>query len=377
MLLELKRTVSRDGTHLLPYGAVALPMRNVNDAAAGHDDSGRAAASGFEGHAEAAARLSQRRPQSWFSAARAMFATRASMQLAWFLLLNLIFMALEAVVGLLSNSLTLTTDAAHMLLDCAALVVGLFGEAAARRPVSSAHPFGYARYETLCSLINALLLLLVAASVVVEAMHRMAAPPLINDERLIPVAVGGLCVNLVGLAYFHDHAHGRGGCASECNGCGPEEGGNDNMRAVFLHVLADTMGSVAAIVSSLLARHLEWRWADPCCSLLVAACILAAAIPLLRESATLLMLRTPEQFRGIGSRHSLAMIRSLPHVEDIAYCRVWCHTRARAICNIGILAGPQTDPQVLASRISGIMRRYGVTTTRVDVSCRPVRPAAL
>ena len=187
-------------------------------------------------------------------------------------------------VGVLSGSLTLTADAMHMLLDCAALTVGLVGEASAHWPPSKAHPYGYARYGTVCALVNALLLLLVGLSVGLEALRRLprrSAFLVHDDPRLLPVALAGLGLNIIGLVHFHHHA-GSGGCADA--GCaspgigggggggggyapaahgGVGDGGGANMRGVFLHVLADTLGSVATIASTLLARHLNWQWADP------------------------------------------------------------------------------------------------------------------
>ena len=153
---------------------------------------------------------------------RAATASRSSLQLSAYLCLTLVFMGIEATVGLISGSLTLTTDAAHMLIDCLALLVGLCGEAAAHRPPSRTHPFGYARYETLCGMINAVLLLMVATSVAFEALHRLAQPPLLTDARLLPVAIGGLAINILGLAYFHEHLHaahyGADACGLDCGG---------------------------------------------------------------------------------------------------------------------------------------------------------------
>ena len=302
---------------------------------------------------------------------RAVFASRSSTALAGFLALNVGIMALEATVGVLSHSLTLATDAAHMLLDCAALAVGLYGEASARWPASAAHPFGFARFDPLCALVNALLLLLVAVSVVGEGIHRMVhARSPIDDARLLPVAVAGLAINLVGLVCFHGHVHthtqaGSDGCGG--GGCSPAQGANSNMRGVFLHVLADTMGSVATIASTLLARHLRWQWADPCCSLLVAGCIFAAAFPLLRDSALLLLLPTPEPLRGEAGHACRAAIRALPHVREVRSCRFWSHTSARALGAVTVLASPEANEREVAMHIERIGRGYNVYAIAVEV----------
>ena len=144
-------------------------------------------------------------------------------------------------------------------------------------------------------------------------------------------------------------------------------GGNDNMRGVFLHVLADTMGSIAAIASSLLESRLHWRWADPLCSLLVAACIVAVALPLLRDSSTLLLLRMPEKLRGTGLRRCLAAVQALPQVLEVTDCRVWSHTRSRALGMVSVRADAGASELLVAARVSSTMRSFGVHATTVEV----------
>ena len=140
------------------------------------------------------------------------------------------------------------------------------------------------------------------------------------------------------------------------------------MHGVFLHVLADTMGSVATIASSLLATHLQWRRADPICSLLVACLILASALPLLRDSARLLLLRTPEALLGDGLRTCLALVRAQPHVHDVVAYRFWCHTNTRALGTLTVLAAPAANvEQHVASYVGRVVRSFGVDGVAVQV----------
>ena len=278
--------------------------------------------------------------------------------------------------------------------------VGLYGETAARWPPTAAHPFGYARYDALCALVNGLLLVLVSLSVTGEALCRLSMPPDVDDALLMPVACAGLAINVVGLLYFHGHSHGSGGsCGPGTGGCGSEGrgsgggggsgggrgrgnsgggnggcahgGGSENMRGVFLHVLADTMGSIATIASSLLATHLQWRRADPMCSLLVACLILASALPLLRDSASLLLLRTPEALRGDGLRACLASVRAQPHVHDVVAYRFWCHAHTHALGTLTVLAAPAADvEQHVASSVGRAVRSFGIDAVVVQVVVR-------
>lgn len=105
----------------------------------------------------------------------------------------------------------------------------------------------------------------------VEAISRFWAPPAVDDIRLLPVAAIGLIMNVVGLIFFHQQHHPASGCAG-CEHTGME-GRGENMQAVFLHVLADAMGSVGALLAAALSRFLGWHLADPICSIFVALII--------------------------------------------------------------------------------------------------------
>jgi zinc transporter 5/7 len=140
------------------------------------------------------------------------------------------------------------------------------------------------------------------------------------------VSFAGLCVNLFGIfAFRHAHTHGAGMCGGHehshshshshgghnhghNHGHGHSHGSNcqnhlsdaenDNMRAVFLHVLADTLGSVGVIISSFLIQQFGWYIADPLCSLCIAIMIFLSVIPLLKHSSSLLLLKTPATEKG-------------------------------------------------------------------------------
>ena len=142
----------------------------------------------------------------------------------------------------------------------------------------------------------------------------------------------GLAVNLLGLAFFRDHYTGGGGGCAHAHGdddasCGSSGGGgSDNMRGVFLHVLADTMGSVGAVVSWVLLRYFHCNWADPLCSLLLSILILATGVPLLRRAARPLLLAAPPPLRGQRRVPCLAAAAAVPCVVAIADARFWQHT---------------------------------------------------
>ena len=309
---------------------------------------------------------------------RGVFASRDARRLAAFLLLNLLLMLVEAAVGALANSLALLSDAAHMLFDCAAIAIGLCGAYAARWPPSAAFPFGFARCEPLAAFANALLLLLAGVSVLAEAIVRLRAPQDVDEQLLLPVALAGLAVNLVGLAFFREHYTGGGGGGG---------GGGDNMRAVFLHVLADTMGSVGAVVSSLLIRWYGWTWADPLCSLLLALLIVATATPLLRRAAQPLLLAAPPSARGRRREQCLAAVAAAPGVAAVGDAKFWTHTASppshahggRAHGTHALLTVRVRDGESVAAvarTVEGMLRRHNVSHATVEAFAGALPEAA-
>ena len=186
-----------------------------------------------------------------------------------------------------TNSLGLISDGFHMLFDCTALLVGLYASLMSRWKPTRLYSYGYGRVEVLSGFVNGLFLVVIALFVLEEAFDRLLDPPSISTDRLLFVSVAGFFVNLIGIVTFsrnHTHSHSHGGRGHSHN---------TNMQGVFLHVLADTMGSVGVIISSLLIQQFGWYIADPICSLFIASLILVSVGPLLKDSAEILLLATP------------------------------------------------------------------------------------
>ena len=180
---------------------------------------------------------------------RHILANEDTQKLFWFFLANFLFMLVELSYGMWANSLGLISDAAHMLFDCTALVLGLTASYVARWRPNDVFSYGFARAEVLSGFTNALFLLFIAVYIFIEAVERLLQPPPVEAESLFSVAAIGLLLNLGGLFFFREQ-HSVA-CAEP--GCSREHGSSsENMRAIFLHILADTLGSVGVIVTSLL-----------------------------------------------------------------------------------------------------------------------------
>ena len=189
-----------------------------------------------------------------------------------------VFMVVEIVGGLLTNSLALLSDAGHMFSDAAALGLSLLAFHFGERPGSRSNTFGYKRFEILAALLNGLTLMLIAVWIVYEAVGRFANPPEIATTGMLVVSVIGLLVNIFVAWYMH-----RGGDTEE----------NINMRGAYLHVLGDLLGSVGAIAAAVLMMAFGWRWADPLASVIVALLIAKSGWGVLKSSSHILMEGAP------------------------------------------------------------------------------------
>ena len=219
-----------------------------------------------------------------------------------------VFMVVEIVGGLLTNSLALLSDAGHMFSDAAALGLSLLAFHFGERPGSRSNTFGYKRFEILAALLNGLTLMLIAVWIVYEAVGRFANPPEIATTGMLVVSVIGLLVNIFVAWYMH-----RGGDTEE----------NINMRGAYLHVLGDLLGSVGAIAAAVLMMAFGWRWADPLASVIVALLIAKSGWGVLKSSSHILMEGAPA---NIHCDDIVAEIKKVNGVESVHDLHIWTIT---------------------------------------------------
>ncbi|XP_036971256.1 zinc transporter 7 isoform X1 [Acanthopagrus latus] len=148
----------------------------------------------------------------WF---RSILADKTSRNLFFFLCLNLSFAFVELSYGIWSNSLGLISDSFHMFFDCTALLAGLAASVISRWRSNDSFSYGYVRAEVLAGFVNGLFLIFTAFFIFSEGVERALEPPDVHHDRLLPVSVAGLIVNLIGIFVFqhggHGHSHGEGG----------------------------------------------------------------------------------------------------------------------------------------------------------------------
>ena len=222
------------------------------------------------------------------------------------LVITALFMVVELVAGLVSGALALVADAGHMLTDVGALGLSLFTAMLARRPADPKRTYGYLRWEILAALVNGAALFGLAAWVVVEAISRISAPHPIKTGIFLVVAAVGLVVNLISLRVLHASQHG-----------------SLNVRAAYLHVVGDALGSVGALGAAVLIRFTGWTVADPIVSILLSLLILAGAWRLLKESTDILLEAVPAHLSLEDVRARMLQVAGVRTVHDL---HVWTVT---------------------------------------------------
>jgi cobalt-zinc-cadmium efflux system protein len=206
-------------------------------------------------------------------------------------------LAVEVLGAVLSGSLALLADAGHVLTDVAGLLVAVLAATLAARPATAARTWGFRRAEVLAATVQAALLLAVGVLIVVEAVRRLLEPPPVASAAMLVFGGLGLLGNLLSMAVLS----GR-------------RSGNLNLRAAFLEVANDALGSAAVLVAAALIATTGWLRADAVVSLLIGALILPRTLRLLRETADVLLESTP---RGLDLDDVRRHLLELPHVHSV------------------------------------------------------------
>jgi cobalt-zinc-cadmium efflux system protein len=262
-------------------------------------------------------------------------------RLAAVLILVGLYMIAETVGGILANSLALLADAGHMLSDAAALALSLFALWISGRPATPRRTYGYYRAEILAALANGAALVAVSLFIFAEAFRRLKEPPQVQGMLMTAIAAGGLAGNLLGLRIL-----------------GPARDASLNLRGAWLHVLADALGSVAAIVGGCLVWLLGWNLADPILSMAIGLLVIHSSWGLLKESVSVLMEFPPGHIDVDKVREAIAKVPGVISIHDL---HVWSITTGHVAlsCHI-VLREERPQTQVLEELRSKLSAEFGI-----------------
>lgn len=352
------------------------------------------------------------------------------------LCLDTAFFLLEAIIGYSQHSLALVADSFHMLNDIIALLIALWAvRVKSNKPADGAYTYGWQRAEILGALINAVFLLALCFSIIIEAISRFFMPQKIeNPKMVLIVGVLGLLSNGVGLVLFggeaHSHSHGGSPSPSALEE-GPETVGDFlpdaivsryadehtplvsslsrdshgqghshlhhgeaehkparsmNMEGVWLHVLGDALGNVGVILVALFIWKAKYKWKyvmDPVISLLITALIFSTTLPLCRKSSKILLQATPS---NVNTNAIVDKILELPLVKDIHDLHIWNLNEDILIASLHLeLEETVTTPKVIdqalffeaVTQVRQVLFEFGIKSATIQpefMDARPVLP---
>jgi len=264
------------------------------------------------------------------------------------------FLVVEVIGGILTGSLALLSDAAHMFTDTAALAIALAAIRIGERPADSRRTFGYQRFEILAATVNAALLLGVALYILYEGYRRFVDPPQIQSLGMLAIAVVGLAVNLAAMRVL-----------------APRQERSVNVRGAYLEVWSDALGSLGVILAAVVLWLTGWAWVDTLVAVGIGLWVLPRAWSLLSETVNVLLEGVPE---GIDLDEVARTIASTPGVADVHDLHVWALTTDVPSLSAHLVVPDGTDTDTVRMAVAEALaqrfdiRHVTLQTERID--CR-------
>lgn len=264
------------------------------------------------------------------------------------LVLTSVYMVAEVVGGLLTQSLALLADAAHMLTDVGGLALALMAMWFAEKPANPAKTYGYYRVEILAAMANAIVLIGVSAYIFYEAYERLRAPPEVDTGPMMVVAAIGLVVNAIGLRILH---------------AGSKE--SLNMKGAYFEVLSDLLTSVGVLAAGAVMWATGWYYADAIVSAAIGLFIFPRTWRLLKEAVDVLLEGTPSDVNLATLRSSMETVAGVSSVHDL---HVWSLTSGvNAMSAHVVLADGAVYHEVLYAVRAHVAEQFSIRHATIQV----------
>lgn len=262
------------------------------------------------------------------------------------------FLVAEIVGGILTQSLALLSDAAHMFTDVMALVVALIAIKIGKRAADHRRTFGYRRFEILAAALNAVILFLVAIYIMFEAYERFITPPDVQTTGMLIVASIGLIVNLISMKVL------QSGSESSLN-----------MKGAYLEVFADMLGSIGVILGAILIYFTGWKEVDPILAVLIGLWVLPRTWKLLSESLNILLEGVPTDVELQKVHAELAALSGVKDVHDLHILSI---TSGQHSLTAHLLVDAHTEDSSLLQQAHKIAEKHGILHTNFQIELEHV-----
>ncbi len=266
--------------------------------------------------------------------------------------LNLFITIAELIGGFLSGSLSLISDAMHSFSDAIALVIAFAAIRLGKKPKTHKHTFGLKRVEIIAAVINSGTLIIISFFLIKEAVERFYETVPIAGSLMLIVASAGFLANLIGMILMK---HGAGNSI--------------NIRAAYFHLLSDTVSSIAVIIGAVFIIYFEIYWIDPLLTILISIYILKETYGIIKETADLIMLSTPE---GSDPKVIQNEIESIPEIISVHHIHLWrlneenIHFEAHIEVNDIPVSSTEKIRQQIEHKLHD---KFGITHTTLQFEC--------
>ena len=264
-------------------------------------------------------------------------------------LTGIMFLA-ELVTGFVTKSLSLQSDAFHMLSDEASLIIGLVCHKISKKPPTKEMTFGYARAEVLGGLVNSTFLLGICLTLFFEAIERLVdVEPIKEPLAFIIVGGIGLLVNIIGMFIFHDHSH------------------SDNLQGIFLHVMGDFFGSIAVLISACVVKFTEWKYkdyVDPVLSLVIVIILVCSTQNLFRKTSKQILERCPEEVDVDEVKADLMKIDGMVAIHEL---HVWSLAKGLWIAMAHIVVDSKDKNKRVQEQTHNVLMTYGIFSSTIQI----------
>jgi cobalt-zinc-cadmium efflux system protein len=254
--------------------------------------------------------------------------------------LNLLFVGVEALVGLTQNSLSLLSDAGHNLSDVFSLVLVLIAFHLAKFRSGAHYTYGLKKSTVLISLVNAVLLLVAIGGIVIESIHKFSEPADVNGMAVTWTAGVGILINGLTVVLLM-----RG------------QKSDINVRGAFLHMVADTLVSVGVVISGIIITWTGWNVVDPIVSLIIAFIILLSTWSLLSSSLRLIVDGTPE---GIEPDEIQQLLANEEHVNEVHHLHIWAISTTDNALTAHVVIDALEQMEEVKGRLKHLLKENGI-----------------
>ena len=270
----------------------------------------------------------------------------------WAVVVNLALTLIQVVGGILSGSLALIADAVHNLSDAMSLLIAFFARKIARRPVDDSMTFGYGRAEMVAALVNYTTLIVIGLYLAYEAVFRFFEPAEVDGWLVVIIAGVALIVDTAtALLTFSLSKHSA------------------NIRAAFLHNVADALGSIAVIVAGTVILLYDWRLIDPLVTLMIASYIFWQSITGIGGVIHILMLGSPPE---LDTGEVVAKILSVKGVSDVHHLHLWqMQEHENALdTHLVIEKGQWSNADAIKQAVrDSLLANFGIAHCTLEVEC--------